>query len=457
MKNILIVDDEPSILLTLEMALEDDFEVYTASNVTEANIVLESVEVNVVLLDQRLGTVDGLKVLLDIRARYPNTLVIAMTAYGSIKSSVEAMQAGAYYYITKPLDINGLKILINKAIDYQRLSYNVDELNNQLQSVYNTKKIVTASRSMDKVLKTIERIKDLDINVLITGETGTGKEMVANMIHYSSNRSHKPLKVVNCAAIPHNLLESELFGYEKGAFTGADSRYRGKFEQAHEGTLFFDELGELDMGLQAKVLRAIQEKSISPLGSEKQIQINTRFIAATNVDLEKAIENGTFREDLYYRMNVVIIEIPPLRKRKEDICVLASYFLNKYAEVFNRNITGFSYGAIKILESYAYPGNVRELENIIERAVALADEGVIEPKDLPKKLLKDNIIDDGTGELIPVYVGEKMKDVEKKIIMQTLKSSSNNKRKTATILGISERSLHNKLKEYREAGDDIEL
>jgi len=456
MKNILIVDDEPSILLTLEMALEDDFKVFTASNVIETNMILESSDINVVLLDQRLGTVDGRQVLLEIRSKYPNTLVIAMTAYGSIESSVEAMQAGAYYYITKPLDINGLKILIHKAIDYQKLSCKVDELSNQLQSVYSTKKMVTVSRSMDKVLQTIERIKDLDINVLITGETGTGKEMIANMIHYSSNRGQEALKVVNCAAIPHNLLESELFGYEKGAFTGANSRYRGKFEQASDGTLFFDELGELDMGLQAKLLRAIQEKSITPLGSEKQIQLNTRYIAATNVNLEKAIENGEFREDLYYRMNVVTIDIPPLRKRKDDICVLARYFLNKYTEVFNREISGFSHSAIKILENYSYPGNVRELENVIERAVALADQDVIEVKDLPRKLLEGSSDDTGTGQLIPVYVGDKIKDVEKRIIIQTLKSCSGNKRKTASILGMSERNLHNKIREYKENGVRME-
>lgn len=450
MKNILIVDDEPSILLTLEMALEDDFKVFTASNEIECSMILESIEISVVILDQRLGTVDGRHVLLEIRSKYPNTLVIAMTAYGSIKSSVDVMQAGAYYYITKPLDINGLKIIINKAIDYQILSYRVDELSNKLQCVYSTKSLVTISRSMDKVLETIERIKDLDINVLITGETGTGKEMVANLIHFSSNRAKGPLKVVNCAAIPHNLLESELFGYEKGAFTGANTRYKGKFEQANDGTLFFDELGELDMGLQAKLLRAIQEKSITPLGSEKQMKINTRFIAATNANLEKAIEEGTFREDLYYRMNVVIIDIPPLRKRKDDISVLAKYFLNKYTKVFKREITGFSYGATEILENYSYPGNVRELENVIERAVALADKDVIESKDLPKKLFESSIEDSGSGQIIPVYVGEKIKDIEKKVIIKTLESYSGNKRKTAMVLGMSERNLHNKLKIFKE-------
>jgi len=449
MDNILVIDDEPSILTALQFALEDNFNVYSTTNVQEGLEMLRSKSIDIVLLDQYLGEYDGLEVLQAIKLENPRILVIAMTAYGSIESSVEAIQRGAYYYITKPLDINGLKILITKALDYQSLSNRVADLTRGTNEEFHTSDIIASSKPMDQVFKVVERIKDLDINVLITGESGTGKELIAKAIHYTSNRAKEPLEIINCAAIPHNLLESELFGYEKGAFTGANQKYKGKFELAHGGTLFFDEIGEMDISLQAKLLRVIQEKRITPLGSEKTIPIDARFIAATNKNLSEQVKKGSFREDLFFRLNVISLEMPSLKDRKEDIPALTRYFMKKYSESFNKKVVGISPSAVSALESYNYPGNVRELENIIERAIALTSNDIIHIQDLPRGVIGE--IDLGkTKEWIPIYLGETLAVAEQKLILATLEYLEGNKRKTAKVLGMSERHLHTKLKQYED-------
>lgn len=447
MNSILVIDDELSILTALRFALEDSFNVYCTSNVPEGLEILNNNDIDLVLLDQYLGEYSGLEVLQSIKSLKPGVLVIAMTAYGSIENSVEAIQRGAYYYITKPLDITGLKILINKALDYQNLSNRVENLTKQVNQNLGLRNIVASSKAMNEVFKIVERVKDLNINVLITGESGTGKELIARAIHNSSKRADKPLEIINCAAIPYNLLESELFGYEKGAFTGANHRYKGKFELADTGTIFLDEIGEMDIQLQAKLLRVIQEKRITPLGSEKSIPVDFRIIAATNKNLDEEVKKGNFREDLFFRLNVININIPPLRERKEDIPVLARYFMKKYSEMFNKEISGISKSAITALERYNYPGNVRELENIIERAVALSNSDIIEISDLPKEII-GTIEINGTKELVPIYVGDSLIEAEKKLIQATLKYCQGNKRKTAKILGMSERHLYTKIKEY---------
>lgn len=447
MNNILVIDDETSILTALKFALEDSFNVFCTANVLEGIEMISSKNIDLVLLDQYLGEYKGIEVLQMIKKKNPGVLVIAMTAYGSIEASVEAIQMGAYYYITKPLDISGLKILINKALDYKNLTDKVADLKKLVVEKSDMYNIVASSKAMNEVFKIIDRVKDIDINILITGESGTGKELIARTIHNSSNRGSGPIEIVNCAAIPHNLLESELFGYEKGAFTGANQRYKGKIELADKGTLFLDEIGDMDISLQAKLLRVIQEKKIIPLGSEKLIPVNFRLIAATNKNLAEEVKRGNFREDLFFRLNVISIEAPPLRERKEDIPALCRHFMKKYCNAFNKKVIGISKGAISVLEKYEYPGNVRELENIIERAVALTNNDMIDIQDLPKEILGEFNIQ-SSNDWIPVYIGETIAEAEKKLILATLNHCEGNKRKTAKILGLSERHLHTKLKQY---------
>lgn len=365
LKTILVIDDEPSILTALDLALKKDYNVYTSADVPEAMTLVETKNIDLILLDQCLGEYSGLDVLENIKKINQNIIVIAMTAYGSIESSIKAMQLGAYYYITKPLDLGGLKILINKALEYRELSDEVESLKSGKLSEEDVD-IIAESSKMKSVFEMIDKVRDIDINVLITGESGTGKDLIAKKIHYSGKRSKKNISIINCAAIPSELLESELFGYEKGAFTGAENSYKGKILEADGGTLFLDEIGDMDIALQAKLLRAIQDKKITPLGSSKQIPVDFRLITATNKDLESEVEAGKFREDLFFRMNVVNIKLPPLRDRKEDIPLLIKYFLEKYNKKFEKELVTVSYQAISILENYDYPGNIRELENIIE-------------------------------------------------------------------------------------------
>ena len=449
MDKVLIIDDEPSILTALKFALEDEFEVDITTNVHDGLDIIKNKNIDIVLLDLYLGEINGLEVLGMIRMSYPGVIVIAMTAYGSIESSVEAIQRGAYYYITKPIDINSLKILMRKALDYKNLSEEIEDLKrDRTQEEFSLDEIISTSKAMKNVFDIINRVKDLDINVLISGESGTGKELIAKAIHYSSKRKSMPLVSVNCAAIPYNLMESELFGYEKGAFTGANQRMKGKFELANGGTLLLDEIGDMDIGMQAKILRVLEERKIMPLGSETPIPLDIRFLAATNLDLEEEVEKGNFREDLLFRLKVITIEVPPLRDRKEDIPILTQHFLNKYSKEFNKEIQGVLPSAAEALESYDYPGNVRELKNIIQRAVALTNNEFIGVSDLPKELLYNIDIGDSGRDQIPVYIGEKLDDIEKKVILETYEFFQNNKRKTAKTLGISERNLYNKLNEY---------
>lgn len=444
MYNILIVDDEVSILSALKFGLEDHYNISTTPNVPEALEIINSRDIDLVLLDQYLGDYSGLDVLNLIKNNNSRIIVIAMTAYGSIKDSIEAIQRGAYYYITKPLDMNNLMALIDKALDYQSLSDKIEDLTKQIEA---ESIIVSSSKAMDEVQKIISRVKELDINVLITGESGTGKELIARTIHETSKRRTKNMETVNCAAIPHNLLESELFGYEKGAFTGANSKHKGKFELANEGTIFLDEIGDLDYQFQAKLLRVIQEKKVTPLGSEKSIPIDFRLIAATNKNLANEVKKGNFREDLYFRLNVINIEAPPLRERMDDIPALTKHFIFKYSKIFNKNVSYFSRSAINTLESYDYPGNVRELENIIERSVALADGNTIEIYDLPKEVVSKVGVN-LSNESVPIYVGDTLEAAQKKLILATLEHCNYNKRQTAKILELSERHLYNKLNQY---------
>lgn len=448
MEKILVIDDEEAICCSLEFALEEKYEVIATASPREALALLDEFDIKIVLLDLKLGEFNGLDLLKQIKKEHKGTSVIVMTAYASIKTTVEAIKEGAYYYLTKPINVEELKILLDKVSEYQRMNAKIQYLDNQIRQKYTLEKFIGKSPKILRVFDTIEKIKDIDSNILITGESGTGKELVARAIHFLGNRSKNRFEVVNCAAIPSNLLESELFGHGKGAFTGATSKKIGKFELADKGTIFLDEIGDMSYDLQSKLLRILQNKEVSPLGSSQIKKIDVRVIAATNKDLEEEISKKNFREDLYYRLNVIQIKLPPLRERKEDIPLLVEHFISKYSSSFNKPIREIDPCALELLESYDYKGNVRELENIIERAIALNTGGRITNLDLPVNIRerKPRIPDDDF--LIPVFVGESFKEIEKKVIQKTLDIYNGNKKKTAEILGISERGLHYKIKEY---------
>jgi len=350
MRRILIIDDELSIQIALRFALDKEFDVSVAGNAPEAIRILQEKDIKIALLDQRLGDEDGMELLSYIRQTFPGVIVIAMTAFGSIEQSVEAMKKGAYSYLTKPFDLSGLSNLLNQAMDHQNMKRQIENLTLQLAEKNGLDGMIGKSKGIFKVHEMVDNVKDIDISVLILGERGTGKELVVKSIHYRGSRASAPLETINCAAIPYHLLESELFGYEKGAFTGAVQRYKGKLESADGGTMFFDEIGEMELGLQAKLLRVIEERTITPVGGGRPIPLNIRFVAATNKNLAEEVKKGTFREDLYYRLNVISINIPPLRERKEDILLLTVHFIEKYRKQFNKNVTSISPDAVQILE-----------------------------------------------------------------------------------------------------------
>ncbi|MBC2398262.1 sigma-54-dependent Fis family transcriptional regulator [Clostridium tetanomorphum] len=443
----LIVDDETSICTSLSFALEDNYNIFIANNEKMAMEVVNNNDINIVLLDLRLGDDDGIDVLKKIKEIKPEIVIIIMTAFGSIESSVKAMKLGAFYYITKPINIEELNLLLMKGEEYINLNTKIKYLSNQINKD-NKYNIIGNSKKMKEVFDLISRVKDVDINVLITGESGTGKELVARAIHFQGKRKDKPFYVINCSAIPNNLLESELFGYKKGAFTGAIEDKKGIIELSHGGTLFLDEIGDMDINLQTKLLRVIQDKEIRPIGSTKSISVDVRFVSATNKDLKEEIKNNRFRQDLFYRLNVININIPPLRERKEDISKLVEYFIKKYSVKLDKNIKGITAKALGDLERYNFNGNVRELQNIIERAIVLAESDYIMEEDLSEEIFnKENTIKEET-DLIPIFVGEDMKSIEKKVLQYNLKKFNGNRKKTAEVLNIGERTLRYKIKEY---------
>lgn len=446
---LLVIDDEESICSSLAFALENEYEVFTASNEKNAIDLFTTHEIDLVLLDLRLGKTDGLEVLTKIKELRPTAMVIIMTAYGSIRSSVFAMKKGAFYYITKPINIEEVKALLNNATNYSKLSSRVEHYADKFFREYEQAGIIGRSQTVRNVFSMVEKVRNTDTNVMITGESGTGKELVARAIHFTGNRKNEPFEVINCAAIPPNLLESELFGHERGAFTGALRRKQGIFELADKGTLFLDEICEMDINLQSKLLRVVQEKEITPLGSTIRKRINARILCATNRNFAVEISAGRFREDLYYRLNVINIQLPPLRERPEDVPLLVRYFISKYNRKMGRSIEGINVEALEALCRYSFKGNVRELENIIERVLVLSNGPYIGINDLPAEIcMRQGMNPNNPQMLIPVHVGERMEDIEQRVILYTLKSLKGNRRETAKTLNISERSLRYKLKEY---------
>lgn len=449
MKNkILIIDDEKAIRDSLTFALEDLYEVLSAGDPTEAEAVLSEKIVDVILLDMKLGRNDGLDLLRQIKHTYPEIEVIVITAFGSIKSSVQAIREGALNYLTKPVDIEELIVFIEKAIKQRAMNGSLMYLRKMLDDTYNIAGIIGNSDIMASTLNKVKKIKDIDSTVLITGESGTGKDLVAKAIHFEGHRKDGKLVIVNCAAIPANLMESELFGYEKGAFTGADKKHIGKFQLADGGTLFLDEIGELELSLQSKLLRVVEDMKVTPLGGNNTVSVDFRLIAATNKNLEAEVKAGKFREDLFYRLNVITLDLPPLRARKGDIPLLIKYFVDKYNKKLGQNVDRVDRKVISSLENYPFPGNIRELENLIERMVALSEDNKIELDDLPEKYRSlPPLVND--SERLVISLGLSMKDIEKEAILKTLDYFEGNRKKTAESLGISERNLHYKLKFYK--------
>jgi two-component system response regulator HydG len=444
---ILVADDELSHRQMIEAVLAaEGYEVTQAEDGQAAIAAVEDRFYDLVIMDVRMPNVDGIQALQKIKQISPDIPVIIMTAYASVGSAVDALKSSAYDYLIKPLDIDELKILVAKALRHHQLEQENIYLKERLNDCFDFSNIIGRSPSMTRLFETVALVAPSDATVLIVGESGTGKELIANAIHQNSPRKDLPFIKVNCAALPETLLESELFGHEKGAFTGAIARKQGRFQLAHNSSVFLDEVAEMAPATQAKILRVLQEREFEPVGGTQTIKVDTRVIVATNKNLEKEIQEGRFREDLYYRLNVITVEVPPLRQRREDIPLLADFFLKHYAEKNRRLIKGFTPRATDLLMRYDWPGNVRELENIIERAVIMAREEMITPLEFPVDLqdldveLKKSRID-----LTP---GRSLKEVEKVLILRTLEETGGNRTHAARILGISRRTLQLKLKEY---------
>ncbi len=449
MKNkasLLIVDDEVSIRDTLKIALEQEgYRVKSACNGLEALQIAKEVDIDVLLTDLRLVGMDGIELMEAMMDVQSNFETIVISAYADIRKAVESIKLGAFDYLQKTFIIDELIISIRKAVERKQLLEENRALKKKLTSRYRFEDIVGKSGCIIALYNLIEKIAPGKANVLITGESGTGKEIFAKAIHKKSDRRFEPFVAINCAALPENLLESELFGHEKGAFTGALVRKTGKFEQADGGTIFLDEIGEISPVLQAKLLRFLQEREFERVGGLEKIRVNVRIIAATNKDLEKAREEGRFRDDLYYRLNVVNFEIPPLRERKEDIPLLSQYFLNQYNTEYNKEIGLISVDTLEYLMFYNWPGNVRELKNVMERAVAIADERdrTILPRHLPINVLGGDSghKEEGKGILT-------LSECEKHHIMNTLERVGWNKTIAAKKLNINRQTLYNKIKQY---------
>lgn len=447
--NILIIDDEKAICAALAIALKKDYTVECAYTTKDGIAAVQKGMIDVVLLDLRIGRDDGMQVLDSIKKTNPDVGVIIMTAYGSIRSSVEAMKHGAFSYLTKPLDLEEVEMVIKKALEFRELTQSVASLRSQLSEKYQYGEMIGRSPAMQGIYRTIEKVKDSDLSIIISGESGTGKELAARAVHYMGKRREGPFVDVNCAAIPEGLLEEELFGHKRGSFTGAVADRKGKFGLADKGTLFFDEIGELPLNLQSKLLRVLQQKEYSPIGGNEKIHIDVRIIAATNRSLEQMVREGKFREDLYYRLNVISLTMPPLRERKPDIPLLCKCFLDDLNRRQERHVTGVDHEAEQILMAYDYPGNVRELINIVEYAAIFTDKETIGKDDLPEKIRRsvehpDSASREGGEQVL------NLKQLERQAIESAMKRFGGKRKLAASALGISERGLRNKLAEYSE-------
>ncbi len=447
---LIVEDDDDQREILTEYLNYRGYKVKNARNRSETLSFLEKESFDIVLLDWRLPDVEGQSLLEEIKEKYPLLQVIIITAYGSVERAVDAMKKGAYHYLTKPINLEELLLLIERAQREQNLRSEVKRLKDRLEilTVQCSSSIVAESQAMKKLLGLAAKVAGTDATVLILGESGTGKGMIASLIHQLSPRKEKPFLEINCAAIPEGLLESELFGYEKGAFTGAVKAKQGLFEAANGGTIFLDEIGDLPLSLQAKLLRVLEDNTFHRVGGLKKIEVDVRVVAATNHNLEEMVKEGRFREDLFWRLNVVQVAVSPLRKRKDDIIPLANYFLEKYVSKHGKKIMGFSREAMEMLLSYHFPGNVRELENIVERAVILSEGELITSDDLPISVKNGQDGKPMPDSFQELTLPEAVALLEKRRIEKALEEANGVKLRAASLLGISERVLRYKIEKY---------
>ncbi|HEX8948204.1 MAG TPA: sigma-54 dependent transcriptional regulator [Dissulfurispiraceae bacterium] len=440
---VLVVDDDANAIRVLSAILsESGYEVFESRDVDEAIKTINTEDVDTVITDLKMPGKDGMQFFKYIAENHPDIPVIFLTAYGTVESAVNTITLGAFYYFIKPPDYLKLKSILSRAVEQRRLKRELENLKKRLSVESNPHRIISNNPMMLKILETIEAVRDSMSSVLICGETGTGKELIARSLHYSSTRRNSPFVAVNCAAMPKELIESELFGYEKGAFTGAVARRIGKFEEASGGSVFLDEIGELELSLQAKLLRALQEKEIERLGSNKKMKVEFRLISSTNRDLKKEVQAGNFREDLFYRINVVQINVPPLRERMDDLPLLVSEFVNEFC-IREKKMLSISDEVMRIFQSYTWPGNIRQLKNIIERAVVLVKGNKITPRELPEEFLSYKRGLESISSL------KTLRQLEVHAVRDTLHKCNGNKSKAARALGISRKAFYKKLKDFQ--------
>ncbi|HMK43875.1 MAG TPA: sigma-54 dependent transcriptional regulator [Dissulfurispiraceae bacterium] len=440
---ILLVDDDPSSVRVLTALLSEvGYGVVSSSDVDQALRILKVADPDAIISDVKLPGRDGLSLLVHCHEHYPDIPVILLTAYGTVQSAVDAVTQGAFYYFIKPPDYAHLRNVLAIAVERRRLRREVARLRNEKESGKGGARLIFASPPMQKLYQTIEAVKDSQSSILICGETGSGKEMVARALHMGSVRAGRSFVAVNCAAVPRNLIESELFGYERGAFTGAVTRRIGKFVEASGGTLFLDEVAELDLSVQAKLLRVLQEREVHPLGSNQTIHVDFRLICATNRDLAQEVASGAFREDIYYRINVVQIQMPPLRERRADIPLLISDFIQEFCVRENKTVT-ISDEALEVLQNYDWPGNVRQLRNAIERAVVLGRAGRILVRHLPPEIA--GVVREQEAPRMRTL---RLCDLERDAIVEALRQCEGNKSDSAKVLGISRKTLYKKIQDY---------
>ena len=444
--SILAVDDDINMLAMLEKFLKRaGYTVDTTSDSLKAMSLVDEKNYDIVITDIQMPRATGMDLLRRIRELQKDTMVVMITAFGSVDSAVNAMKAGAYDYVSKPFNIDEILALLERATQQRRLQREVELLRQEVERKYSFSNIIGKSKAMQDIFSLIQRLSHARSNVLITGRSGTGKELIAKALHYNSERRTMPLVTVNCSAIPESLLESELFGHEKGAYTGAITSRRGLFETANGGTLFLDEIGDMPLGSQSKLLRVVETGEVRPVGSDEVKKVDVRVIAATHRDLKELIKHDQFREDLFYRLNVISIQVPDLKERPEDVQILVEHFMKKYGEQFGKPNIRITHEASAILFKYTWPGNVRELENVIERSIALSASEVVDSKDLPDHLFQmkpGDLIDDLATENMPLT------EVEKRYIVKVLQRTNWHQSKAAQILGIDRKTLYRKIKEY---------
>ena len=442
---ILVVDDELNIREALVTLLQKKhYEVRGAGTAEEALEHLEAVPSDLVLTDLKMPGMGGMEFLRRLKRQWPDTEVLVMTAFGSIETAVEAIRCGAYDYITKPIDRERFAVVVEKALEHRALACENKQLKERLDTKTRFAEMVGESEPLQRVCTLVEMVADSDVTVLLTGESGTGKELVARAIHHKSRRAERPFVTLNCGALPETLFESELFGYEKGAFTGATTNKMGRFELANGGTLLLDEVGELSLKSQVDFLRVLETKEFRRLGGTKIVKVDTRIVAATNRNLEEAVKEGDFREDLYYRLNVVPIHLPPLRDRGEDIPLLVDRFMEEFSAQHRREPKEISRGAMRLLRLYAWPGNIRQLRNLVERLVVTVKDPVVDAEQLPEEIQASR----EDARTMVVTLGSTLKGIEREAIRRTLTEVTNHREKAAKLLGISLRALQYKIKEY---------